>query len=524
MVSSLKKWLFTHNWVLIFITLYFLLSVIKIEHPGVNNDQLMFVNTATFNPDNMFLWKSWRGIPMMIFPYIGALKSYFYMPIFYFFGVNIWSIRLPHVIFISISWFLLYKTLIIAFNKKIALLTLLLLCLDSSIIAYSKIDQGPTVLEFFFKILSVYLLYLYLSTKKIIFFVSVFPILVLGIFNKLNFIWFINAFVISFSLFYFKNFYNHFKSFGRFIPFLILIIPYLFLIKLFSKLSREVLLSYKSFSGVSLDNIYTNYISLSKNLNDILNGNMPFNIIYGENPTIFGNLISGLFIVILLGGLVMMIKYRIYNKSLYFLLSITILIFLQLLVTKNAVAAWHTLSVYPFLTVILSVMILQIYNVIKQQNFKKIFIFLICLILTYQLLVNLIYINSYSKPTAKVAYSGTIYELIDFVKISDKKIICLDVDICNQLLSFTQQTNKYKEPFFYLDPSTYTYTFTKLLENFNDEEKFLYVGHSEINSHFLGFRQSFFKYLNDNRIKYIKVKEFKDGDILTFEIYKIGYF
>ncbi len=235
MITSLKNWINSNILVLIFITVYFLISIIKIEHPGVNNDQLMFVNAATFNPDNFFLWKSWHGIPMMVFPYIGALKSYLYMPIFYFFGVSIWSIRLPQIILISISWFILYKTLILAFNKKLAILTILFLSIDPSIIIYSKTDQGPTVLEFFLKILAVYSLFLFLYSKKAIFYYVIFPILALGIFNKLNFFWFANAFIISLVIFYWRNFYNHFKKVDKLFPYLIIGIPYFFLLKLFFK-------------------------------------------------------------------------------------------------------------------------------------------------------------------------------------------------------------------------------------------------------------------------------------------------
>lgn len=513
-----------NNLVLVFISVYFLFSIIKIEHPGVNNDQLMFVNTATLNPDNMFLWKSWHEIPVMVFPYIGALKSYLYMPIFSLFGVNIWSIRLPQIILICVSWFLLYKTLNLAFNKRLAILTILFLSLDPSIIAYSKIDQGPTVLEFFLKILAVYLLYLYLSTKKLIFFFSIYPVLALGIFNKLNFIWFINAFMISLIIFYGQRLFNDFKRFNKLLPFLIVGIPYLFLIKLFTKISREVLLSYKDLSqAIAPSNILNNFTIVSENLINILNGNVLFNIIYGYNPTQFGYYFSSIIFMVLLIGPYLITRNKL-SKSFYFFLFLIILTILQLLLTRKAISAWHTLTIYPFFTIILSAVILGLYNLIRKQLVRNIFIFLFMLIIFYEILINIIYLNKYSQPTKSVAYSSVIYNLIDFVKLQDKKAICLDVDICNQLLSFTQQTNKYKEPFFFLDPPTYTYSFIKLSDNFKEPDKFLYIAHSDTNSHFPNFRESFFKYLKDNKINYLKLKEFKDEEIVAFEIYKIGNF
>ncbi|MDP2683895.1 MAG: glycosyltransferase family 39 protein [bacterium] len=524
MWSSLKRWVGEHNLVLIFIGIYFLFSIIKIEHPGVNNDQLMFVNTATFNPDNMFLWKSWHGIPVMVFPYIGALKSYLYMPIFYLFGVNIWSIRLPQIIIISISWFILYKTLIIAFNKKLALTTVLFLCIDPSLIAYSKIDQGPTVLEFFFKILAVYFLYLYLSTKKGIFFFSIFPTLALGIFNKLNFIWFINAFVFSLLIFYSKNLYQDFKKVNKLFPFLIIGLSYFFLIRIFLKISREVSLSYKDFTDpVAVSNVFKILLIFFNNLVNIINGNMLFKIVYGYIPTPFGNYFSTLIILILFIGSYYLIKNH-SSKPYYFFLAVIISMILQLLLTRQAISAWHVLSIYPFFTIIFAGAVLEIYSLLKTQRLRNIFIFVIGMIVFCQIIINIIYLNQYSQSTKSVAYSAKIYDLINFVKERKEKIICLDVDICNQLLSFNQQTGKYKEPFFFLDPPTYNYSFYKLADNFKNPDQFLYVDHSEVTSHFPNFRKSFFQYLNANKINYAKVKDFSDGENSAFEIYKIGHY
>lgn len=525
----LKNWIQSNNLVLILITTYFLLSIIKIEHPGVNNDQLMFVNTATFNPDNFFLWKSFHGIPTMVFPYIGALKSYLYIPVFHLFGVNIWSIRLPHIILISITWFLLYKTLNLAFNKKLALLALLFLCLDPSLIAYSKIDTGPTVLEFLLKTLAVFLLYLYLSTKRVIFFFTIYPVLALGVFNKINFIWFVNAFMISFILFYFGRFYNDFKRFGKLVPFLLLVIPYYFLYRLFMRFFREVALSYKVFSNeISLQSVFHNFSIFGENLIGLISGNIFFQKVYGYSPTEFGTYVSILALAIIFAG----VAYALLSKKLaskdrkafYFFLSLTVLTTLQILLTKQAVSAWHTMAIYPFITIIFAVSIIQIYGLTASLKLKNAFFMLIIGIISYQLLINISYLYKYSQPTKSIAYSSVIYDLIDFAKDYKARFICLDVDICNQLLSLTQQTGKYQEPFFYLDPPTYTHSFIKLSGNFKTPEEFLYVGHSDTNSHFPDLKKSLFQYLKDNSIKYQKIKEFKDGEVVAFEVYAIGDF
>ena len=182
--------------------------------------------------------------------------------------------------------------------------------------------------------------------------------------------------------------------------------------------------------------------------------------------------------------------------------------------TKQAISAWHVLSIYPFFTVIFAAGIMQ---------FKQYALFCIALIIFYQILINFTYLSKYSSPTKSIAYSSQIYHLIDFAKATKAKFICLDVDICNQLLSFTQQTGKFQDPFYYLDPHTYIESFIKLAGNFKTPHEYLYVSHADTNSHFPDLKLSFFKYLKENKIKYMKIKEFKDEENVVFEIYRIGY-
>lgn len=527
MRTLIKNWMNSKYLPFIIIAIYILLSVIKIEHPGINNDQFMFVNAAAFNPDNMFLWKSYHGFPIMVFPYIGALKSYLYMPIFYFFGVNMWSIRLPQIILIAISLYLLYKSLSTTFNKKIALITVLFLSLDPSNVIYSKVDNGPTVIEFFLKVLTIYLFSVYYKTKNIIFFLSIYPVLILGIFNKINFFWFVNSFFISFIIFYGKSFYNNFKNFGKLVPFILIAVPYYIILRFFIKLSRETALSYKNFTNeVSISNITNNFPIFYKNLSDIINGNLFFNKIYGYDPTNLGGYFTILILLILFVGLIVIThsKDKVFFRNYLFITLITMLISLQILLTKRAVSGWHVVAVYPFFAIIFATGIYKIYEIVRHKSIKIFLASLVGFIILYQISVNFIFINKYSTPTQSIAWSSSIYDLIDYVRVTNTKFVCLDIDICNQLISLTQQSGKYKEPFAFLESQTYTDSFRRLVGNFNSPSQFLYVSHADTNSYFPIFKKSFFNYLKDNGVTYVKVKEFKDGDSIIFELYKVGYF
>jgi 4-amino-4-deoxy-L-arabinose transferase-like glycosyltransferase len=521
MLNNFKK----NSLIFVIIFLYILISFVKLEHPGVNNDQLMFVNAATLNPDNMFVWKSFQNIPVLIFPYTGALKSYLYMPIFYSFGVNIYSVRIPQIMLLALAWFLLYIGLKRLFNQKVALLATLLLSLDPSVIVYSRVDIGPTVIEFFLKAVSIYLLTLYLSGKKIIYFLAIFPIFAIGIFNKINFIWFVNAFLISFVIIYGREFYQKWKSHNNILPILLVIGPYLLLFRFFLKLSREVTASYQGLSNeVSLSNLPNTVPIFISNLTDLINGNLLYFRIYGTKITDFGEIFSGFVLVlILIGGWFIFKSKSSFKKSYYFFVLLIILTFLQIILTKKALQAWHTMAIYPFLTIILAAGIFYIWEFTKSAKTKILISFLAVATLLYQLFINFSYINKYSSPTESVAWTSSIYPVIDFAKERPEKFICLDVDICNQLLSLTQQTNKYREPFSFLDPQLYPHQFIKQLDNFKQPDQFLYISHGPQTSHFPSFRESFFKYLQDNQIRFEKIKEFKDGDKITFEIYRISY-
>ena len=138
---------------LIIVIIFVLISIIKINEPGVTSDQLLFVNAAIGPLDQSYIYKTIHGFPILLMIYIGALKSYIYKPIFYLFGVSIYSIRLPVILIMASALYFLYKAICLKIDKKVAFFTILILATDPSNIAYSRVDNGPTVLEFFFKCL-----------------------------------------------------------------------------------------------------------------------------------------------------------------------------------------------------------------------------------------------------------------------------------------------------------------------------------------------------------------------------------
>src|SRR3982751_929269 len=76
------------------LVIYVALASYKIHLPGLYYDEILFVGPAAGERPYLKCF----GLPLLIFPCIGALKSWIYTPIFALFGVSPISIRLPAIL------------------------------------------------------------------------------------------------------------------------------------------------------------------------------------------------------------------------------------------------------------------------------------------------------------------------------------------------------------------------------------------------------------------------------------------
>ena len=60
-------------------------------------DELDFVNAAQGAPDNTMIQMRLGSVPLLIMPYLGALKAWISAPVFSLFGVSALTIRLPAI-------------------------------------------------------------------------------------------------------------------------------------------------------------------------------------------------------------------------------------------------------------------------------------------------------------------------------------------------------------------------------------------------------------------------------------------
>jgi 4-amino-4-deoxy-L-arabinose transferase-like glycosyltransferase len=97
-------------------------------------------------------------LPLMVFAYTGALKTYLYWPIFHLFTPNAYSLRLP-MILAGVATILAFY----CFTKKIAgiqaaLLAVVLLASDPSFLLANTFDWGPVALQHLLLVAGCYLI------------------------------------------------------------------------------------------------------------------------------------------------------------------------------------------------------------------------------------------------------------------------------------------------------------------------------------------------------------------------------
>ncbi|HSW98846.1 MAG TPA: hypothetical protein VLF71_03335, partial [Candidatus Saccharimonadales bacterium] len=63
------------------IALYVGIAAYRIRFPGTEYDEALYVNAARGGVDNVtFMTKTFYGFPVLLMPYIGALKAYIFYP------------------------------------------------------------------------------------------------------------------------------------------------------------------------------------------------------------------------------------------------------------------------------------------------------------------------------------------------------------------------------------------------------------------------------------------------------------
>jgi 4-amino-4-deoxy-L-arabinose transferase-like glycosyltransferase len=178
---------------------FLLANCAGISNPGLEYDELLFVNGAlgaTHHYQGFIYHEAW-GVPTMLMAYIGALKAWLYYPIFAVFGVTVDSIRLPAVLVATVVVLLAVLLTYRLFGRWPAVVVAVLLATDPAYGAMARTDWGPIVLSSLFRIAALLLYFAFLRQRAVRYLWLLAAALSLGLYNKLDYGWFIVAFVIA---------------------------------------------------------------------------------------------------------------------------------------------------------------------------------------------------------------------------------------------------------------------------------------------------------------------------------------
>lgn len=406
---------------LISIIVYLILSTFSINNPGLYYDEVLFAETI-INPNSAVysLYFNGEKIPVMIMPYLGALKSWLYLPIYKTIGASPFSIRITSVLIGLFAILLMYNTVHHLFGTKMATVFLLIISTSPAYIFHIRLDWGPVALMMLFKSLSIYYFVKYLKTQKIIN-ILIFGLSIgLGIFDKLTFLWFVIGFFVS-VLFLKPRFNNYIIKHSIFLvisisigalPFIIYLLktgsldifnePTIKYTELISSLIYKLILFFWTFSGNAVLQIINDH--------DILKSciiHQPNIEMCKFKPNVFGAPFSLIPFVFILSVFNKSLRKNIYIK---FVFVLSVLVFVQIVISYRARGSHHLMVLSPFPEF---VAVHYIINVIKRVSIRK---YVVSLLILSNIATDFKYILNIGMVGGIGLWSSAIYDLSSYIQ------------------------------------------------------------------------------------------------------------
>jgi 4-amino-4-deoxy-L-arabinose transferase-like glycosyltransferase len=189
---------------LVLAMVYFVQAAARfISVPGLHYDEILFVNAATGEPTNgLFVSRRILGVPVMLMSYIGALKAYLYYPIFKLAGVSPATIRAPVIALTLLTLGVSYAVARYSFGRSLSALFVLTMAVDPALATLTTLDRGPVALMLLLKLAALLFGLRAIGTGSPRYFWGMSIACFLGVFDKLNFIWFVLALVVAGVVFF----------------------------------------------------------------------------------------------------------------------------------------------------------------------------------------------------------------------------------------------------------------------------------------------------------------------------------
>lgn len=453
----------TYFWIALALALYLFFSLTCLELPGLQYDEVNFVNAALGKVNDAFI--AWNGhlfgrdIPLMIMTYIGAVKSTLYAPIFRFFGTSPAAARLPVVFIGLITLLVSYALFRRMFDRRIALAGLLLFATDPTFIFGNKLDWGPVSLMLVLEVSSLYFVWRWIAEKKRYFLGLAGLLFGLGLYNKIIFAWYIVAVFISLLLFFRKDFKQllAWRHLVCFLPAFLLgclpLIAFNIAVPMGTFENRQLLTHhwanflvdrYHLFQG-TLDGGGIYYFVSQEELGDpsgilkikaagkedfVIRALAGFPWVRRSPLPLF--LIGSLALILILWCLKRLRR----KKEILFLAAQLVIIAFLICLTPEAGGAHHVMVLYPFVFIVIAFAICESGSCLAKSGIAEKGLTAVCLLplVLPQLTVDARYLKSFREKGGVGGWSDAIYQLASFAREHpDKSFLLMDWGFGNQL-------------------------------------------------------------------------------------------
>ncbi len=182
-----------------FIAVFIGLATVELARPGFHHDEVSFVPVALRVLGqcdvDAAVTLGWGCLPILQSPgYVGAVKAWLHAPLFAAFGVDVWTVRLPSILFAAVSLGVLWNFLRRELGSAWSLLALVLLATDPVLVSHARIDWGPAMIATLMRVFALVGLWLWLHSGQTRWLLLLCVAFLVGFIDKLNFLWVIAAF------------------------------------------------------------------------------------------------------------------------------------------------------------------------------------------------------------------------------------------------------------------------------------------------------------------------------------------
>ena len=422
--------------------IFIFLAAYRIELPGLYYDEVNFVNAALGAPDNTFIHMRLGTVPLLVMPYMGALKAWIYAPIFRLFGVSVLTIRLPVILIAAVTLLIFYLAVRRDLGAIWATIAVWIMAVDPANLFLSRLDLGPIVLMHLFQAAILALWFSYRDKPELWKPALIFICFGLGFFDKFNFIWLVSAFAIGICLCYpdsLKNLWVSLPRFARWIAVILVLIA----VGATLYLVLPLLLHFHPTIRARATGFQVKWDGLLQTLSGVAVARL----IFGNSNGMI--LFAPFWLIVTDCSLALACLFfpmldaeaRENRKNGFFCLLIGLLIFLQIIITPQAGGPHHYSMIFPLPLLGFAFLARSLYTQLAWKNLRRLAALLLGVAAVFVFAVNVhnttVYLshfrtNSHYSPR----WSPEIYSLSHYINehgFEAKRVICVDWGLHNQL-------------------------------------------------------------------------------------------